>query len=71
MVGGYLRSDELRAAVEIALDMVLRELREPDYYRDRGVRFGRGSLGLGSDSRLSDLELEEYIRRYVFPTFLS
>jgi hypothetical protein len=62
--GNYVRPEELRAAVEVALDMILRELREPDYYRDRGLRLGafRG-IGLSDDRRLGNVELEEYIRR--------
>jgi hypothetical protein len=68
MVGSYLRPDDLRVAVEVAIDTILRELREPDYYRDRSLRFSRG-FGLSSgSSRLSDLELEEYIQRYKYST---
>ncbi|KAE9381897.1 hypothetical protein N431DRAFT_393580 [Stipitochalara longipes BDJ] len=61
--GSYLRPDELRVAVDIAVDMILRELREPEYYRDRGLRFNRGISLSSESSRLSDLELEEYVRR--------
>ena len=65
LYGNYIRPEELRAAVEVALDMILRELREPDYYRDRGLRLGgfRGIGSLSDDRRLGDVELEEYIRR--------
>lgn len=65
LYGNYIRPEELRAAVEVALDMILRELREPDYYRDRGLRLGgfRGIGSLSDDRRLGDVELEEYVRR--------
>jgi hypothetical protein len=62
--GGYLRQDDIRVAVEVAVEMIIRELRAPDW-RDRDIRLGgfRG-YGLGSgDRRLGEVEIEEYIRR--------
>jgi hypothetical protein len=62
--GGYLRQDDIRVAVEVAVEMIIRELRALDW-SDRDFRLGRfRGYGLGSgDRRLGEVEIEEYIRR--------
>jgi hypothetical protein len=58
--GGYLRPDDIPTAVEIAVELILSELRSNDW-RERFQPFRNGYIN--RESRIGNLEIEEYIRR--------
>jgi hypothetical protein len=58
--GGYLRPDDIPTAVELAVELILSELRSNDW-RERFQPFRNGYIN--RETRIGNLEIEEYIRR--------